>query len=119
MKRDMDLFRAMLLKIEELPANGKWSGIEVEGYTKEQVAYHALLARDAGFIEAKFLLPTDHFVVERLTFAGHEFLDAARQETLWNKAKETVLQNAGTLTVESLKIALSMLMQRAAQGMLT
>src|SRR5205807_2391593 len=40
MKRDMDLFRALLLEIEKLPANGKWTGIEVEGYSPEEVAYH-------------------------------------------------------------------------------
>lgn len=40
------------------------------------------------------------------------FLDAAREEKLWNKAEQTVLDNAGTLTVEALKIARSMLMQQ-------
>jgi hypothetical protein len=119
MKRDMDCLRALLLKIEELPSNGIWSGVEVEGYSPAQVAYHAHLAQDAKFIVARFLLDeADVFMVERLTYAGHEFLDAAREDKLWNKAKETVLKNAGTLTVESLKIALSMLMQKAAQGMI-
>jgi hypothetical protein len=75
------------------------------------VRYHAELAQDAGFIEAEFMM--DGFIVQRLTYAGHEFLDAAREEKLWNKAKQTVLSNAGTLTVEALKIALSMLMQQA------
>ena len=111
MKRDMDLFRALLLEIEKLPANGKWTGIEVEGYSPEEVAYHIRLAQDAGFIIAKFLVDeADIFMVERLTYTGHEFLDAARQDTLWQKAKEIVLSNAGTLTVEALKTALAMLM---------
>jgi len=110
MKRDMDLFRALLLEIEKLPANGKWTGIEVEGYSPEEVAYHIRLAQDAGFIIAKFLVDeADIFMVERLTYTGHEFLDAARQDTLWQKAKEIVLSNAGTLTVEALKTALVLL----------
>jgi len=117
MKRDMDLFRALLLEIEKLPANGKWTGIEVEGYSPEEVAYHIRLAQDAGFIIAKFLVDeADIFMVERLIYTGHEFLDAARQDTLWQKAKEIVLSNAGTLTVEVLKTALAMLMHKAAQG---
>lgn len=58
----------------------------------------------------------ENFLIDRLTYAGHEFLDAARQDTLWQKAKQMVLKNAGTLTVEALKIALSHLMQSAAQG---
>ncbi len=88
-------------------------------YTPEQIAYHLRLAQDAGFVVAKFLVDeADIFMVERLTYEGHEFLDAAREDKLWNKAKETVLKNAGTLTVESLKIALAMLMQQAARGMI-
>ncbi len=120
MKRDMDLLRALLLKIEELPPAGDFTGnIEIEGHTPEEVAYHAQLAQDAGLIVARFLPPTNYFFAQRLTYAGHEFLDAAREEKLWNKAKQTVLSNAGTLTLEALKTALSLLMQQAAKGMIT
>ena len=116
MKRDMDLFRSVLLKVEELPRTD-WHHIRVEGYTLDEVGYHAKLAEDAGFIEAKFLAGTTHeFVVRRLTYAGHEFLDAARQDTLWQKAKQIVLKNAGTLTVEAMKNALAHLMKNAAHG---
>ncbi len=115
MKRDMDLFRALLLRVEEQPYGEGLGPIEVSGYTKEQVYYHALLAQDAGLIDASFMLGYE-FVVLRLTYAGHEFLDAARQDKLWRKAKETILSNAGTLTVEALKTALSMLMQQAARS---
>jgi hypothetical protein len=122
MKRDMDLFRSFLLKVEEQPFKAGFTGTytnfgDIPGYSREEVMYHAQLAQDAGFIEAKFL-PRDDFFVQRLTYAGHEFLDAAREEKLWNKAKQTVLANAGTLTVEALKIALSLLMQQAARGMI-
>lgn len=122
MKRDMDLFRSLLLKVEEQPFTKEFTGEyksfgAIPGYSREEVIYHAQLAQDAGFIEAKFL-PGDDFFVQRLTYAGHEFLDAAREDKLWNKAKQTVLSNAGTLTVEALKIALSMLMQQAARGMM-
>jgi hypothetical protein len=117
MKRDMDCLRAVLLKVEELPSHKIWNGTEVKGYSPEQTAYHIQLAQDAGFIVAKSLVDdADIFMIERLTYAGHEFLDAAREDTLWNKAKEIVLHNAGTLTVEALKTALAMLMQQAVHG---
>jgi hypothetical protein len=121
MKRDMDLLRALLLKVEETPAGtptgtGRWFKIAVDGYTADEVCYNALLAKDAGLIEAKFLGGSNEFVVQRLTFAGHEFLDAAREDKVWNKAKQTILSNAGALTLEAMKTALSMLMQHAAHG---
>lgn len=117
MKRDMELFRKFLLEVETIPPDMvNWVGLTVEGHSSDEVAYHARLAHDAGFIEARFLPGTNDFTVRRLTYAGHEFLDAAREDTLWQKAKQTVLSNAGTLTVEALKTALAMLMQQAAHG---
>ncbi len=47
------------------------------------------------------------------TYAGYEFLDAARNDTLWAKAKEIVIKKTGTLTVEGVKIALSTLIKHA------
>ncbi len=117
MKRDMDLFRKVLLEVEAIPPDMvHWVGITVDGYSQDEVAFHARQAHDAGFIEARFLPGTNDFAVQRLKYAGAEFLDAARVDTLWHKAKEMLLKNAGTLTVEGLKIALSHLMQNAAQG---
>jgi hypothetical protein len=115
-KRDMDLLRSLLLKVEEQSPNGPFTTIEIPGHSEDEVRYHARLAQGAGFVEADFMM--DGFIVTGLTWAGHEFLDAAREDKLWNKAKQTVLTNAGTLTLEALKIALSLLMQQAAKGMI-
>jgi len=52
MKRDMDLFRALLLKVEEQPFGGQQTSIEIPGHSKDELIYHAQLAQDAGFIEA-------------------------------------------------------------------
>ena len=47
MKRDMDLIRAMLLAVEEHPS-GFAPKIELQGYTQEQINYHAYLLGEAG-----------------------------------------------------------------------
>jgi hypothetical protein len=67
-------------------------------------------------IEAKFHKSVATFVVQRLTNEGHEFLAAARQETLWAEAKATVLKNIGTITIAALKTVLNELVQRAVTG---
>jgi len=110
----MDLIRAMLLRVEETPYGKFWSG-GIPDYTQEQLDYHVELAIEAGLIEGDLLNPHG-FYVRKLTYAGHEFLDAARSETMWNKAKDTLQKNAGTLTLEGLKTALSILMKHAASG---
>jgi hypothetical protein len=120
MKRDMDLLRAFLLRVEEVPYKfgGIGAPVEVPGYSSEEVYYHALLAQDEKLIEAKFSRNGLAFVVVRLTYQGHEFLDLARDDTRWNKAKEKVKSTTGTLAVETLKTALSFLAQAALKNAL-
>jgi len=111
----MDLIRDMLLKIEELPFDGTFPEFEIPGRTQEELYYHAQLMQDNGLLKAKFGLGFE-CVVERLTYEGHEFLDAARSEKMWKKAKETLQMNAGTLTLEALETALAILIKHAAAG---
>lgn len=95
MKRDMELFRELLLAIEsdckdgllgyQLLPEGTWEPVSV--------FYNLELMMDAGFIEAR-KLDGEVISVERMTWAGHEFLDIARDETIWKKAK-TILKNKG------------------------
>ena len=117
MKLDMDLLRALLLKIEEMPYSGHFMGnIQIPGHTDEEVCYHALQAQDARFIEAVFSKGTMAFAVKRLTYTGNEFLALARDDTRWASAKEKVVSATGTLTIEALKTALSALVQAAMKG---
>ncbi len=115
MKRDMDLIRAILLEVEK-STSPDGCQINLPGHSGEELYYNAQLAQEAGLIDAKFLRGSTDFHVLRLTYAGHEFLDAARNDTLWVKAKEMVTKNTGTLTLEGLKIALSTLIRHALGG---
>lgn len=78
----------------------------IEGYPQEVVSYHLHLLLQAGLIEAKNLPGTNEWMVKSLTWDGHEFLEAARDDSLWEKAKRLVLEKTGTLTFEALKLAL-------------
>jgi hypothetical protein len=121
MKRDMDLLRTLLLEIEGLPHVGDWF-FDIQGYSSEAVYYHVLLAMDAGLVDAESI-PKDKwghgFRVKRLTYEGHEFLEAARNETLWNKAKDAVQSSTGSLTLEALKVALDVLMHEGIRAALS
>jgi hypothetical protein len=82
MKRDMDLIRAILLEVKKSPSLDGCQ-IEMPEYSREELYYNAQLAQEAGFIDARFLPDTDVFHVRRLTYAGHEFLDAAMCLVTW------------------------------------
>jgi Hypothetical protein (DUF2513) len=114
-KRDMELFRSMLMVVE-ISNSPDGCQVEIPGYSPEQLYEHAKLAQEAGFIEARFAGDYQNFHVLRLTYAGHEFLDAARDETRWEKAKALAIKNTGTLTLEGVKIALQLLIRQALGG---
>ena len=82
MHRDMDLIREILLKIEELPYDGGFRPIEIEGRASYEIAYHVMILAEARLIEAQNVTTHDgiDWRPKRLTYAGHEFLDAAKSQ---------------------------------------
>ncbi|MBZ5629633.1 MAG: DUF2513 domain-containing protein [Acidobacteriia bacterium] len=108
----MDLIRTIPLEVENFP-NQQWRTSNLPNHSQAAVCYNVQMAQEAGLLEARVHPTVAHFVVSRLTYQGHEFLDAARDHTRWAKAKDTVLNSAGALTLEALKIALGALMKEA------
>ena len=98
MKRDMDLIRAILLTIEEEP-HGFAPKIEISGYTQEEIDYHAILLGEAGLAKVvevtAFGDKSPQGTVTQLTWAGHEFLDSARENKRWNQAKDMISKVGG------------------------
>jgi hypothetical protein len=98
MKRDMDLVRQILFVLEERQPDQNDVDIEIEGYSTSEIDYHLLLLIDANLIKAIYQQNLgDDFIWQdlRLTWAGHEFLDAARDNKRWEKAKGAMAQVGG------------------------
>lgn len=102
MKRDMELIRKLLFLAE---ADGKDDKL-CEEYGREVVAGHVAILLDAKLIEGEVVrnevgIPVAS-VILRLTWAGHEFLDNARNDTVWNKVTATIKNAATTASFEVL-----------------
>lgn len=97
MKRDMELARLILMRIEAQESYQDNISCEFEGYTDEQVHYHIMLLSEAGLVVAldASSLQDIHWIPQRLTWQGHEFLESARDDTIWNKAKEIMAKTGG------------------------
>jgi len=97
MKRDMDLIRLILLdeEGEEKP--------DLSGYAQEQIIYHMALLIEAKLAHGAVVLDEngepDAAQITRLTWEGHEFLDKARSETVWNKTKALAKEKGVSLSV--------------------
>jgi hypothetical protein len=109
MKRDMDTARHLMMWVESDQCHEIPSTI-----SRHDLAYHAQLLIDAGLAEGTVHLKSsrgrrvpDDFYIERLTWAGHDFLDAARNETHWKKAKDKIIETGSSWTFETLKALLS------------
>jgi Hypothetical protein (DUF2513) len=99
MKRDMDLCRKILLELEKLSFEPGFQYIEVEGYSEEDVSYHVYLLQDAGLINAQDMSSgggSSWFPVS-IRWQGHEFLNAARDNNRWEKAKGAMAKAGGVV----------------------
>lgn len=111
MRRDPSLIRKLLLDLEE--SNGPIADDHhVEGWTRDQVAYHLAQILNADLAEgpaptyymdnADTAVPSSVLVL-RLTPAGHDLIDAIRSDAVWKRTLDKVSAVGGSVTIEVLK----------------
>lgn len=117
MKRDMNLIRSMLLAVEASDTGWAPDRLTIEGYDPKVVGYHSYLIVQSGLCEGIDITGAESIgpeaVLTKLTWAGHEFLDAARDETRWRKAMSITAKSAGTITIGALTQLLTSLMMQS------
>lgn len=108
MKRNMDLIRDLLLYVEDQPPGEIIQTVtyDDEKYTEAEVFGHLKLLINANFIDGKLQMTHDRgglFMARDLTMAGHDFIDAIRNDTVWNQTKEKVSAIGGSVAMEIIK----------------
>jgi hypothetical protein len=109
MRRDMDLYRQLVLDLEALDlAYGEIVSIDVfggdlaiEGYTPDQIAYHLDQIVSSGMVDQAGGGSLDGPGFRCLTPKGHDFVDSVRDDKVWAMTKEGALK-AGGLTLDLL-----------------
>ena len=107
MERNMDLCRLILFKIEAEYRSTSLYNLNIDGFDLDTVAYHCKILADAGLLDS--FAPTygdDRiytFSVGSLTWEGHDFLDKIRENTMWNRTKNKIKENALPMTLEIIK----------------
>ena len=101
MKLDKDLVREILLALEADDGDPReFKDIEPPGWTPEQVAYTVCILAEGGLIEATDSGGMD-WRAQRLTYAGHEYVDTIRDGEVWRKTKE-IASKAGVFSLQVL-----------------
>jgi len=107
MKRDMELVRRIMLNIQSGDLHGG-----VEGYDDDTVNYHKALLAEKELIEAKPHYSSrgdkpsdipDLVMIKRMTWEGHDFIDAIETDSKWNKVKAFLSQAGKDMTIETIK----------------
>ena len=110
MKRDIDLVRHILLFIEQHEHGTAPRDMAIDGYTEEQIGYHVHLMGQAGLLKVadvtSFSSTSPEAIPISMLWDGHDFLDAARSETIWNRAKQKLGSNLTSVPFAVLKALL-------------
>lgn len=106
MTRNFDLIRFILRAIESKPAGVPYTNISAFAeYDPATVYAHFDLLIDAGFLKgrmAKTMKGLAGVHINELTWLGHDFLNASADDSLWKKAKDTILKPGVSFTFDIL-----------------
>lgn len=109
MKRDMDLIRRIALATAELPVGSKLT--QLDGVKQLVFNEHVLWMVQANLLQARLHTNQNDIVmfadVVRLTWDGCEFADSVGSETLWQKAKDSIIKPGASFTFGLLKEVLA------------
>ena len=107
MQRDMDLIRKVVLAAEPGPPFPA-----IDGYTDDAIKYHKMLAIEAGLLTGQSRKDnTRHteipaaVMVKDVTWEGHDFIQAIRDDENWGKVKKFLADSGKQLSIEMVKVA--------------
>jgi hypothetical protein len=106
MKRDMNLVREILAWTENQEHGFVSDNPKVEGYSEEEIGYHIYMMNEAGLVMAHDITSmadkSPRALLLRLTWGGYEFLGATKDDTIWSKARNTILKTTTSITFDLL-----------------
>ena len=90
----MDLVRDILIAIEDAPTGFAPKALLIDGHSREEIGYHVGIMIEANLVHG---VKATHggdtgpiWIPTRLSWEGHDFLDAARDPSRWQQAKDAI-----------------------------
>ncbi len=103
MTRDMELVRKILLAIaaNERPLDSLM--VRIANYTPEQIGEHIRMLQEARLLDGNASMGPDRrprWSDLRLTWWGHDFIECARNDTIWRTAQEALGPGNGVASLD-------------------
>lgn len=98
MKRDMDLVRKILLAMDAYEHGFAPHDLTIPGYDQDVIGHHVWLMAEGKLVTAATITATNSLspiaLPRTITWKGHDFLDAVRNESVWSKVKTQLKDHA-------------------------
>ena len=107
MKRDFDLIRKIMIDVQNAKPNMGLFRVEFDDEDARVVMEHCALLVSANLLDGR-VTRSDAGIIHNveitgLTWKGHDFVDAATNDSLWERAKSSVLRGATGITFSLLQ----------------
>lgn len=114
MKRDMELIRKVMLAAEQSKDPYELIDPKIEGHNELEISYHIALLDDAGLLHGqdRSAIGVFRWSAGMLTWAGHEFVEAVRDESVWKEAVAIADHSSNGTVFELLKKALMKVLEK-------
>ena len=106
MKRNLDLFRSILLVVEQEgdPEEPLIHSLSLEGVEQAILNEHVKLLIDAGLLEGEYKFSTNNRIlftmIRGLTPRAYDFLDNTRNDELWKRINERIATTIGSASFD-------------------
>ena len=106
------IFERLYPDIKDASEDDIWDSPELEErilQSFESITYHLDLLKDADFFTGRaaiqypykgLIIPKAYSSIQRLTFEGHNYLNAIRDNTIWAKTKEALVSVGSSASIE-------------------
>ncbi|MTJ13019.1 DUF2513 domain-containing protein [Anabaena sp. UHCC 0187] len=114
MKRDWNLVRQILLQAESYSPGVYIESFTCEGFDEATIIEHIEIMIESKLLDGeidKTQAGTSGFLVHKITWEGHNFLDNAKNDTIWKK----VMAEAKEKGTSTSFVVLNGLLTKAAQ----
>lgn len=103
MKRDFDLIRTIMMEAQSFEPNQGYIKFIYDDEDIRAVDEHCALLIEAGLLNGVVTINDDSGIIKKvkvrgISWEGHNFIDAAKNDNLWDKAKSTILNGATGIT---------------------
>jgi len=111
----MELVRSILMRMESNPSGWAPRDFGIKSFSPEEIGYHAHMMMQEGLIDGADVTHSGSHgpeaIPRNLTWKGHEFLDLARDQERWNRAKAIIAKVGGAPIAVWMKVLTDLMLQ--------